>query len=649
MKINVLNITNLFLPDRIQKTRNIILIILLFTSLLFAGESNETKQDTIKTRYYQLEGIRVVAEKPQESIGSIAVKSFDLKQTTPELNIAEAVDDVVGLNISTGGKSGSDLRIRGFQNNQIKFMLDGRPLGGGYFGNVDLSTIPISEIKEIQVLKGPVSALYGADTMGGVVNIISKNVGSESWLKAGIQAKRNNTNKVYLSSAHDMGFWDYWIYTSRYHTDGFMLSDDFEPTQFENGSVRNYTGRNQYDFQSKLNFTLFDFHSLGIQAGYTFMDKKEIPSNIYENSLRDFTEWHRLQLSALGSFQLSPYLKSNVNVYYDQYDDTYAEYNSVTGEMYSTWPSYLESWIFGMHQKNDWEITSNLRALFGYRFEKEVYNRKDNGSYPDWTTNNQIKHNGFGQAEYKWQNFTLSAGTGISSFRPNGKNSWQTNLEPSAGIYWEDLYKISLAYSSNTRYPNLHELFSASSGNLDLEEQRAQKYEFTNHLPFSVKNVTGSFSSSFYYNDIRNLIDKVGDAYNNIYKIQNYGTEFSLILKLFWEHKFDYAYIEYLDESNLSLLEVPQHTFNLNESLLLLWDVKMQYKADWKDVRKADDEGGRIVTLDSYWLHSVFFHKNWKKYKFMLGMENILDKNYMEKYGYPGPGMNFVINVEVEI
>ncbi len=624
-------------------------LLLAIFLLTFLSAEEVTKPDSVKTRYYQLEGIRVIAETPQQSIGSVAVKSFDLRQTTPEVNVAQALSEVNGLDISTGGKSGSDLRIRGYSNDRIKFLLDGRPLGGGYFGNVDLSTIPISEIKEIQVLKGPVSSLFGSDTMGGVVNIITRSAGNDKWLKIGSQFKRNNTNKFYLSSSHDFENWDYHLYASRYHTDGFMLSEDFQSTAYENGTVRNFTARNQYDFQSKLNFTLFDFHSFGIQAGYTFMDKKEIPGSIYENKLRRFTDWQRLQLAGMASIQLSPWLKSDLNVFYDQYDDTYAEYNPVTGTMYSTWPSYLESWIFGLHQKNDWEISASSRLLFGYRFEKEVYNRKDNGNYQDWTSNNQLKQNGFIQMEYKLGDFNFSAGTGMSFFQPKGVKNWQSNLEPAVGIFWQKGWKTSLAFSSNIRYPSLHQLFSSSSGNPELKEERAEKYELTLQLPFTFSQLSGSFSNAVFYNDISNLIEKAGDIYQNIYEVQNYGWESTLQLKFGWEHQFDLAAIKYSDESNLSLLEVPEYSFNLTETAELPWRVKLQYKAAWKDVRRVLNDAGEEASLPSYWLHSIFLHKNWQNYKFMVGLENLFDQNYFEKFGYPGPGRNFVVNVEVEI
>ncbi|MCD6176411.1 MAG: TonB-dependent receptor plug domain-containing protein, partial [Candidatus Cloacimonetes bacterium] len=498
-----------------MKIFNLLILLFIFTNSLIASEI-----DTLKTilRHYNLEGIRVIADRPQETIGTVEIIELDPVSSLPEINIAESIEKVNGLHVSTGGKSGSTLRIRGFDNDQIKIMLDGRPLGGGYFGNVDLNTIPVSDIKEIRILKGPVSSLYGSDTMGGVINIITDSPSNTSWLKMGTEFKRNNTNKSYLSSTRDLGEWDYWLYASHYHTDGFMLSKDFVPTNTENGEVRDNCEKDQWDLQSKLNFTIFDFHSIGFQAGYTFMDTKEIPGSIYENQLRKFIDWKRYQFSTLGSFQLRYNLTSDVNIYYDRYDDTYAEYNPYTGEMYPQWPSNLKSCILGAHQKFDWEITDYLNSAFGYRFEKQSYLRKDNKNYPDWFGNEQLKHNGFWQVEFSYNSLNLTVGSGVSFFKQNGRDSWISHFEPSAGIYYKNSHnwKSSLAFSSNTKYPTMHQLFSSSSGNDMLEEERARKSEFNLLIPYSFDSFSGSIQQTIFYNHITGLIDKLGGTYANI-------------------------------------------------------------------------------------------------------------------------------------
>lgn len=623
-----------------MKYISIIIIFVIANSLI------STEIDTLKTklRHYDLDGIRVIADKPQETIGAIEIVEYDPQLSVPDVNIAESVNKINGLHVSTGGKSGSKLRIRGFDNDQIKIMIDGRPLGGGYFGNVDLNTIPVSDIKEIRVLKGPVSSLYGSDTLGGVVNIITDSPSNESWLKIGTEFKRNNTNKTYISSTRDLGEWDYWLYTSHYQTDGFMLSDDFVQTNSENGYTRDYSARDQWDIQSKLNFTLLDFHSLGIQAGYTFMDTKEIPSSIYENRLREFLDWKRYQLSALGSFQLRYNLKSNINIYYDRYDDTYAEYNVNTGEMYSQWPSLLNSWVLGLHQKFEWEIYKYLDSSFGYRFEKQSYSRKDNGGYPDWFGNEQFKHNGFCQIELKFKSINLTAGSGVSFFKQSDRSMWISHFEPSVGMYYENSsnWSSSLSFSSNTKYPTMHQLFSSSSGNSELTQELANKSELDIHIPYSLGFASGSISQTIFYNHISGLIEKIGGEYTNIDQIDSYGYEISFKLFYLWEHQLDYSYLNYSDETKRELLEVPSNSVKISERIKFPHAINLEYKAFWKDVRYTAED----VDLPSFWLHSLYLHKKFKRYKIMIGIENILDLNYQEEYGYPGEGRNLVLSLE---
>jgi iron complex outermembrane recepter protein len=64
----------------------------------------------------------------------------------------------------------------GSSQSRTLIMLDGEPLNDGYTGQVLLTTIPTSEIERVEVVRGPYSALYGGNAMGGVVNILTKPV-----------------------------------------------------------------------------------------------------------------------------------------------------------------------------------------------------------------------------------------------------------------------------------------------------------------------------------------------------------------------------------------------------------------------------------------------------------------------------------------
>ncbi|MDZ4121101.1 MAG: TonB-dependent receptor plug domain-containing protein, partial [Candidatus Cloacimonadaceae bacterium] len=202
--------------------------------------------DSTKVKRYILAPVRIIAERPGQSIGAVTYMQIERGEESAPLKLIEVLEGFSGVNLSVGSKDESNLSIRGFRKNEVKILIDGRPMTGGYFGNVDLNSIALSEIADVLVVKGPISALYGANTMGGVVNLVSKAPPRDKRLRMGLTAKRNNTNQIRLSTFQTFDSWHYQLSASRSHTDGFVLSQDFVPTALENGGVRNNAANTQY-------------------------------------------------------------------------------------------------------------------------------------------------------------------------------------------------------------------------------------------------------------------------------------------------------------------------------------------------------------------------------------------------------------------
>ncbi|MCD4828363.1 MAG: TonB-dependent receptor [Candidatus Cloacimonetes bacterium] len=599
---------------------------------------------------YRLQGIRVVADRPGEAIGSVEQKSFPADRAVTEMRVSDTLADISGLSLTTGGKGTSNLSIRGFDKDQVKVLLDGRPIGGGYFGSVDLHLLPVSELEAVQVIKGPVSALYGSDAMGGVINVLTRRPNNKSWLRTGLQTRRNSASRAWLSSSRDMGHWDYWAYFARAATDGMMLSAKFEPTSGENGEVRNNDDREQYDAQLRLRHDLGDLHSVEMHGGWTWMDGKGIPPGIYESEHRRFTNWLRWQLAANGTFQLQPALSLDTSIYWDAYDDTYEEYSD-DSHTNATLHSVLKNGRLGCTAATDWSLSPRLRLQGGYRWEYADYNRRDDGGYLTWTGYWQQHHNLFAQTQWRLAPLHLTAGLGGYLFTQENRNAWVWHVEPSLGMRVEDERgrAAGLAWSHSGKFPSLHELFSRSKGNPDLSPEVADKFELALALPFVCDRLSGKVEQTAFFNDIRDLIETVGGTYTNIEQVRSWGGETTLRLRLVWEHHYSFSLLRYTPGSDIPLLESAPHSFAARETIGLPWRLTLIWRSRWTDARDSGDDIDHLHRLPSHWLHDVHLHRDFTRWRVSLGVENLLDENYQEEWGYPGPGIDFLLSVETEL
>ncbi len=84
------------------------------------------------------------------------------------------LEELPGVQVTGNAPTGSNLLIRGIGGARVLVLLDGQPVTGTLIENRDLSRMSLAGSDRVEIVKGPLSSLYGSDALGGVVNVITR-------------------------------------------------------------------------------------------------------------------------------------------------------------------------------------------------------------------------------------------------------------------------------------------------------------------------------------------------------------------------------------------------------------------------------------------------------------------------------------------
>lgn len=142
--------------------------------------------------------------------------------------LADALRLGPGITVqSNGGRSATQQAfIRGSTSTQILVLLDGAPVASPQ-GALNLADVPVSMVERIEVVRGPGSALYGADAVGGVINIITTPASLQSG--GNVQARIGGGEvEVLASHAGRIGRTDYAVTAGHVRSKGHRPNSDYE-------------------------------------------------------------------------------------------------------------------------------------------------------------------------------------------------------------------------------------------------------------------------------------------------------------------------------------------------------------------------------------------------------------------------------------
>ncbi|EOE0523591.1 catecholate siderophore receptor CirA [Providencia stuartii] len=196
----------------------------------------------------------VSKESVVDAPATVTVITQEEIQRRPSQNLVDILREVPGLQFTNEGDNRKGISIRGLGSGYNLILVDGKRINSRNavfrHNDYDLSWIPTVAIERIEVIRGPMSSLYGADALGGVINIITKKE-SNDWhgsisLDSTIQEDRDrgDTNKAgfFVTGPLIKDKLDVKVYGSLAHRN----KDRVEPVQVGRssmGGIEGYTSR----------------------------------------------------------------------------------------------------------------------------------------------------------------------------------------------------------------------------------------------------------------------------------------------------------------------------------------------------------------------------------------------------------------------
>ncbi|MFQ5743353.1 MAG: TonB-dependent receptor plug domain-containing protein [Acidobacteriota bacterium] len=238
------------------------------------GQAKEQKQQEKEPPSYE-ETVVVTASRTEQLLldapTAISVINSAFIETSPARNYADLLRAVPGLNVSQLSARDINLTSRAATNTLATsqlVMVDGRTVYQDFFGFVlwDLVPVNFTEIDQIEVVRGPGSAVWGANAMTGVVNILTKSprqLGNGTSIRLGGGERSTGLGSVLHSGLR--GPWSYKLSTSFYTQNAWP-----RPETLPNGSPGNIfpnEGTDQPKFDARLDRQLDANTSLSFSGG----------------------------------------------------------------------------------------------------------------------------------------------------------------------------------------------------------------------------------------------------------------------------------------------------------------------------------------------------------------------------------------------
>lgn len=638
---------------RLKRKKNFILLIACFLgthSLLLMGEKSEEKKVVTHPSFIDVIVVEGEAIAESATVQLVTAKQIEDKGCK---TVAEALELVPGTHVRMGGKGEAYIRIRGFRQRETALLVDGIPISSPYDGQLDLNSLPVESIDRIEVVKGASSVLYGANAMGGVVNIITKKSDGTGRFALQSQYGTGQTTDLGASIQGSLGKVRYLLTGSYFDRDSSRLSGDYGSFPNQDGGTRDNSDKRAVSGKVSLGWDMGKQGKAALSFSH-INQEKGLPHHESDTKAKfwRFSDWREGILDFVFQDKIGA-LSYKSKVYYQYFENVLDGYDDIT---YSTqdgkyaFTDTLKDYAVGGDVFFRLSMKEKHLLKLAVRFRQDTHRQQSDVGDP-WRKYrmNMISL----PLEGEWMptpSFTLIYGASldIMSFRSLEDGGAESNSASSFNPQVSGILELSenvnlrASASRKTRFPSLKELFSSTSGNPDLDTMKSNIFE----LGVDYRPVTNfSVSVVGFYNDVKDLIDRVkkNDPYLNVDEAVFKGVETSIDWQFLKNAHLSAAYTRLQAEDKTSTDRTyiqyrPKHKMDLRLSLQLPKGFFIGLYGSYVSSQVYYDDDQEF-SLDPYTVVDVSVSKRLgEKWRLFFRVNNLLDVDYYESEGYPREG-----------
>ncbi|WP_299734640.1 TonB-dependent receptor [uncultured Endozoicomonas sp.] len=573
------------------------------------------------------------AQSVDETLAPVSVITREDIERSQASSVPELLRTVPGVQLTSNGGRGASvsMMIRGASSEQTLVLIDGQRINGATNGTPELQYLDPSQIDRIEIVRGPASSLYGADAIGGVVNIFTRKGEGKPHISVRTAIGTDNTKELGFNAGGKSGNTRFNIGVSTSETDGYNFTND-DYSSASHPASKDDDGYRNTAFSSNVSHQFSNGVEVGISLSH--VEGRQEYDGTYD-------AYNKFENSTINVFA-----QKDINdIWFSRIDAGYVRNNS--NHLGDDTPSEIETKRTSLLWQNDISWQNNQLLTTGVDYYHDTVG--GSGEFIDPHTGKHVdsRYNSalFVQNQSQFENSDLQIALRQDENEAYGSN---TTGNIAYGYYLFSDIRLVSSYAIAFRAPTFNNLYYPKNdygyhGNPDLKPEHSQNYE----LALKGNQSIGRWEIAIFQNSIEDMIATGDDPKNpkqtmpvNVDKARIRGLEASInSVVMEWNinstltlldprnRKTD-TYLARRAKQNITLSADRQ--FGSWSTGATVYAQGRSYNKDSKGINSEPLSG--FATIDFRLAKQLN-----KEFKSQLILSNLLDKEYSTTKGYNAP------------